>query len=64
MNGVHIVKNDLILFLYINRPVVKFRIIYTRSGTEHLIIPDPFTDTTQIGQVKKKLRIITKRVWH
>jgi hypothetical protein len=50
MNGVHILKKDLKLFLYIyfNRLVVKVRTIYTRSGSEHLIIPDLVTDLTQI----------------
>jgi hypothetical protein len=48
MNVAHIVNKDLKLFLYINRLVVKVRIIYTRSGSEHLIIPDLVIDPTQI----------------
>jgi hypothetical protein len=52
MNGVHIVKKHLKLFLYIQRLVVKVRIIYARSGSKHLIIPDKITDPTQKGQVK------------
>jgi hypothetical protein len=48
MNGVHIVKKDLKIFLLINRLVVKVRIIDTRSGSEHLIIPHMVTDPTQI----------------
>ncbi len=52
MNGVHIVKKDLKIFLLINRLVVKVRIIDTRSGYEHLIILDLVTDPAQKGKVK------------